>query len=259
MTDLRVRDVDDDVVEEIRKRARRNQRSVEGELRAMLEEAVGRPAQGLPTADDWARAGFSQVSELVPGRQFEVWAESRHFRILVTRPILTGSSVAWNTSIDECVVVDDPDEPSGWRYVWTSPAGIPARHLGATPALALFDAMRWLADWAGFDEKGLARRDAALAALMHEELREVVDRVDQLLEDLDLDTWRNDQKARWTGSEFEVFLTRSGDELVMMTYPVRETRLLEARRFRMEKASADAAAAAMRLLFEDDGLGTVEA
>jgi antitoxin FitA len=53
MTDVRVRDVDDWVVESLRLRARANKRSLEGELRELLRREALRPKEEL--ADEFRR------------------------------------------------------------------------------------------------------------------------------------------------------------------------------------------------------------
>jgi plasmid stability protein len=44
MPAIHVRDVDDAVIAELKERARRNKRSLQGEVRSILESAVKRPA-----------------------------------------------------------------------------------------------------------------------------------------------------------------------------------------------------------------------
>ena len=172
------------------------------------------------TADQWHKAGFEQVDELVPGRVFEVYADGRTFRISITRSIHRGSTVEWNSSIDECVTILHPDPGyKGERlHVWTSTVDIPARLLGDTPTNALLDAMRWLSDWAGFDAMGRARRDAIAATEMGPTLRGIVDAIDDQLSDVSLERWRDRDRARWSTTDYDVFVTRGGGQLVLMTY-----------------------------------------
>jgi transcriptional regulator with XRE-family HTH domain len=190
-------------------------------LHTSLDELAGPLRADLGVdAKDWKRAGFDQVDEIVPGRHYEVWGDHRQFRVLITRAIERGSSIRWNSSIDEAVSIPDPTSEYGERLrVWTSPVDIPARLLGDTPAMALRDAMRWLADWGGFDEIGRARRDAAAAQNMQPELRAVVDAIDCELTDLELATWRDERRARWSNSTYDVYISRQGEkQFVMMTY-----------------------------------------
>lgn len=59
MANLSVKDVPDDVAERLRQRAARNHRSLQGELMAIIEQAVRdseeapQPVQAQPVGDDW--------------------------------------------------------------------------------------------------------------------------------------------------------------------------------------------------------------
>lgn len=166
-----------------------------------------------------AAAGFEEVHEIVPRRLYEAWADGVCYRIAVTRPIVTGSSVAWNSSID---MLDSPNpfaETQEQRRIWIRPFGIPSRLLGDTPDMALRDAMRWLGEWAGFDEMGRARRDAKAAEEMDPKLRAVVDAIDQVLSEQVGASWRDRDRARWTAANRDFFVSRlSSDEINLFTY-----------------------------------------
>jgi len=186
-------------------------------LNTTLDDLAGplRADRGVD-AEDWLRFGFDEVYEIVPGRLYEVWGDFRRFRISITRAIERGSTIPWNSSIDEAVRAPLGDESV---EVWISPAGIPARLRGETPTEALRDAMHWLADWGGFDEIGRARRDAAGAQEMEPDLREVVDTIDEAVSELNLSEWRDRDRARWSNSKYDVYVSRSDErEYVMMTY-----------------------------------------
>lgn len=65
--DLSVKQVDDEIAERLREQAKRNHRSLQGELKAILEEAVSRP-QRLTIHEVAARVrelGISTPSEAV--------------------------------------------------------------------------------------------------------------------------------------------------------------------------------------------------
>jgi transcriptional regulator with XRE-family HTH domain len=194
-----------------------------GALHVSVDEfAEGlRPNHGV-TADQWHKAGFDQVDEVVPGRVYEVYADGRFFRISITRAIQRGSTIEWNSSIDELISMPRPDPDA--RYdneriqVWSAPLGIPARLLGDSPTNALLDAMRWLSDWGGFDAMGHARRDAAASEEMEPTLRAIVDAIDESVSDLELGHWRDRDRAKWSTANYDTFVTRGGGQLVMMTY-----------------------------------------
>lgn len=182
---------------------------------------LARPIRGDAGADGetWKRAGFEQVDEIVPGRIYEAWADGRLFRIAITRAIGRGSTIHWNSSIDESVLIPDPVREHERLRVWSTPIDIPSRLLGDTPTAALLDAMRWLGDWGGFDAMGRARRDAEEAQEMSDALRSIVDAIDEAVADLSLETWRDRHRARWSNDEYDIYVSRTGaNQFVMMTY-----------------------------------------
>jgi len=141
--ELKLRRIDDETYARLRRRAQANGRSIEGELRLILSEALTTDGAAV-TPDEWKSNGFQEVHEIVPGRHYEVWAQDRRFRIMITKTIL-GPPIRWNSKIDECLSVRRGNEPV---YVWASPFDIAARLLGDTPKIALIDAMNSLADFA---------------------------------------------------------------------------------------------------------------
>ncbi len=102
--------------------------------------------------------GFQKVHEIVPGRHYEVWADQRHFRILISRTIVGSSEMPWNSAIDECVQIR-PDPESSLFHVWTTPQDILKRMLGDNPRMALFLAMQYLAEAAGVDSASRIRAE----------------------------------------------------------------------------------------------------
>jgi transcriptional regulator with XRE-family HTH domain len=169
------------------------------------------------SAEMWSKAGYDEVSEIVPGRMYEVWALSRHFRISVTLGILRGSTIRWNSLIEEEVEIELP----GQRLldVWSSPNNIPSSHRGDTPQQALLEAIRWLAEWGKFNALGRAQRDAEQAKEMDAKLRAVADKISSLMPDLLLEHWRDRTRARWSNDRLDIFISDASDsEYVMMTY-----------------------------------------
>ncbi len=68
-TNVSIQNVPDEVAERLRERAKRNHRSLQGELLAILEAAVpvetGQPAQRAPIDDviEWVRASGMQTTD----------------------------------------------------------------------------------------------------------------------------------------------------------------------------------------------------
>jgi len=218
MTDIKIRDLDDDVLEKIRERARENGRSMEMELRLIIADAVG---TGVTSAL-WRSAGFDEVAEVHPGRAYEVWADSTCYRISITRKIVGGSSLEWNSSIDQIYVRDVFGNEADAQRIWIRPIGIPQRLLGSSAELALRDAIRWLSEWAGVDEAGRERRAAESASRMHPDLARVVSWVDGMIgEDAGVEErWKDEHRARWSISTRDFFVARFSDaELVLSVYP----------------------------------------
>ncbi len=153
--DVKVRDLEPEIYERLRQRAKAHNRSLEAELRLILAEAA---AVGGVSAEVWEAAGFDEVDEIVPGRLYEAWANHECYRIAVTRAIVTSSTIRWNSSIDHLFVKDHLGDEDAARAIWTRPFDIAARLLGDTPEMALGDAVRWLAEYAGVSPTARARR-----------------------------------------------------------------------------------------------------
>ncbi len=101
--------------------------------------------------EDWESFGFEEVHEIVPGKIYEVWAASRNFRIWIRKRIYGGSTLPYDSTIDESIDFD-----RGLK-VWTNAIHVPNRLLGQTAESALRDAARWLATYAGVDPVSRSR------------------------------------------------------------------------------------------------------
>lgn len=71
MPQVLVRDVEAEVLAKLKRRAQRNHRSLEAELRVVLEEAVAEPQTGSSDI----QAAIARVQELFGGRRFTDSAE----------------------------------------------------------------------------------------------------------------------------------------------------------------------------------------
>lgn len=249
-TEVKIRNLDEATLERLRVRAVDEGRSLESLLRSILTDAVVDEV----TSEDWKAAGFEQVDEVAPGRLYEAWADGVCYRIAITRPILRGSSIAWNSSIDQLCAGDPFDSDEETRRVWFRPTGIPSRLLGDTPEMALRDAMRWLGNWAGFDAMGRARRDAESAEQMEPALRKIVDAIDVIFAHDAKATWRDETRASWSTDDLDFFVSRSLDEVVLMTYLVgTPTHAFAPERFPLVSDVAERIAQAMRHRMEGKG------
>jgi hypothetical protein len=150
------------------------------------------------------------------------------YRIAITRTITSGSSVRWQSEIDQLYVRDYFGSEEDARQTWIRPTGIPSRLLGDTPEMALRDAMRWLSDWAGFDEKGRERRAEEDALRMEPRLKELVTWIDESVEpDVDA-SWRDERRARWSTDKYDFFVSRdSAEQAVLMTYSHNKSKVIE--------------------------------
>jgi Antitoxin FitA-like, ribbon-helix-helix len=101
---MRIRGVDDEIEDALKRSAEANGRSLEAELRYRLEEFGRARTSDFPTAMDWINAGFDDVLELVPGLQYLVSANlqcaGRPVRAYGLRPI---SQVAYRICATEFV------------------------------------------------------------------------------------------------------------------------------------------------------------
>jgi hypothetical protein len=206
MTEIRVRNLEDSIARELEAAAKNAGRSLESHVREMLKEASRAGIGDFPVASDWVRAGFDEVHELIPGRQFLAWAAMRPYRITIARS-LTGEAPEWNTLIEEAVHVADPDGER--RSVWARATDIATRLLGTSPSMALRDAMRWIAEYTGVEGVAMAREAASYAQRMSPGFREVVDRLDVAI--------RGDKRfprenmVIWTTSRYEVYVNQVDD------------------------------------------------
>src|ERR1700678_181010 len=162
MAEVRVRSLNDDVVEALEAAAKRLGRSLESHVRELLKEAARCGTGQFPLASEWIRAGFDEVHELIPGRQYLAWAALRVFRVTISQS-LTGDDPEGNTEIEESARLDT-DNQSGSTLVWSRATDVPRRLLGTTASAALRDAIRWIADYAGGDAVGQARAIAEITS-----------------------------------------------------------------------------------------------
>lgn len=136
---LKIRNVPDDIVERIRQNATENGRSLESELRAILAEACGLHVSDYPSAEDWQRAGFDSVDELVSGRLYLIAFEEKLYRLGVYRRLEADSVNAWYCVADEAI------DAAGHERVWTKLIGQPGDVLRSeSPGAALREARNWL-------------------------------------------------------------------------------------------------------------------
>lgn len=204
LRDLRVRNVDDEVGAALQRLAESEGRTVEAYVReVVLKDAVRMRVRGFPTAAEWERAGFDEVHELLPGRQYIACAGRREFRIALTRA-LTGELPEWNTEIEEAEVIDIDGRSI---KVWTRATDVPARLLGDSPAMALRDAMRWVGDYAGTDTVSRARNG----------VRDVSPRFGSIIDLLDAyidgdKTYPRDKMVIYHMPHFEVYINEVDDK-----------------------------------------------
>jgi plasmid stability protein len=69
MPQVLVRDIETDVLEKLKRRAQKNHRSLEAELRVVFEQAVAEPEAGN------VEAAMARVQEMFAGRRFSDSAE----------------------------------------------------------------------------------------------------------------------------------------------------------------------------------------
>lgn len=210
MTDIRVRGVDDEVVEALRRSAEANGRSLEAEVRYRLEQAGRSKRADFPTAIDWVRFGFDDVLELLPGFQYLVYARMQPFRITLTRS-LTGGDPEWNTEIEEVTILERAS-------VWTRATDVGTRLRGETPAIALRDCMRWLADYAGVDAISRIRDEAERFRSLPAAYRRLVEKLDTEI------AGKREVRERtvviWKTAEHDIYVNMVDDEQgAVMVYP----------------------------------------
>lgn len=211
LTDVRIRNLDPDTAQALDGLANGEGRTVEAYLRELIKDAVRARVRDFPIASEWVKCGFHSVYELQPGRQYIAQAGSREFRITLTRSI-TGDEPEWNTEIEESTLID-----LGERDVlmWTRAANVPQRLVGDTPAMAIRDAMRWVADYAGVDPVSRARRGK----------RDVSPRFGAIIDELDNyikgeKTYPRDGMVIYHTAEHDIYINEIDDKRgAVMVYP----------------------------------------
>jgi hypothetical protein len=218
MTEIRVRSLDPDIARELEAAAKSTGRSLESHVREILKEAARAGVGDFPGAADWDRAGFDEVHELIPGRQYLAWAAMTPYRITIMRAV-TGEQPEWNTLIEEAVGIDDPD---GERVsVWSRAVDVAQRLLGTSPGMALRDAIRWLAEYAGVDTISLTRETASRMDRLSPNFRQIVEKLDAVL--LGEKRFPRDNMVIWNTSRFDVYINKVDDlRGALMVYRHRE-------------------------------------
>jgi hypothetical protein len=203
MTDVRIRNLDSEVATALEGLAEGEGRTVEAYLRELIKNGVRMRIRDFPTASEWDRAGFGEVRELVPGRQYTAWAGQSEFRITLTR-VLMGEQPEWNTEIEEAREL----EVGGQQLsVWVRATDVATRLLGDSPPMALRDGMRWVADYAGVDAVSRARKG----------VREVSPGFGTMIDALDAyiageKTYPRDKMVIYSTSQFDIYLNEVDDK-----------------------------------------------
>lgn len=212
MADLRVRGVDEEIVDSLKRLAEANGRSLESELRYRLEEFGRARLAEFPSAANWLRAGFDDVEEVIPGYQYIAHAAGlRSFRIALTRS-MTGQEPEWNTEIEESVDIDG-------RSCWVRAIDVAQRLNGATPAEALRDCIRWLAEYAGVDTISRARRSANRYMDLPTHFKHVVDSLDEIIDGSEREI-KERNMVIWRTKRHEIYVNIVDDtRLAVMVYP----------------------------------------
>jgi hypothetical protein len=200
LSDIRIRNLDPDVSAALDGLAAGEGRTVEAYLRELIKDAVRTRIRDFPTASEWVRAGFGEVHETVPGRQYLAWANMRQFRISLTRS-LTGEDPQWNSEIEEAHEIEIADHR---LPVWARAIDVAPRLAGETAAMALRDAIRWIADFAKVDAVARAREAA-------EGVRDVSPAFGAIVDTLDLHirarkTYPRDKMVIYHTADFDIYI-----------------------------------------------------
>ncbi len=201
-----MRNLDDTVAEALEAAAKNAGRSLESHVRELLKEASRAGLGDFPLASDWVRCGFDEVHELIPGRQYLAWAAMTPYRITISRSI-TGEEPEWNTEIEAGLQILGPD---GERLsVWSRATDVAQRLLGTSPGMALRDAMRWTAEYAGCDAVAQARASASRAQNLSPRFRPVVDHLDNLIKGSK--KFPRDNMVIWTTRHYDIYVNQVDD------------------------------------------------
>ncbi len=206
MAEIRVRNLDGPVTEALEAAAKHAGRSLESHVREILKEASRAGFGDFPLASDWVRSGFDEVHELIPGRQYLAWAAMTPYRITISRS-LTGEEPEWNTLIEEAVVI--PDAEGERLSVWARATDVAQRLLGTSPGMALRDAMRWLAEYAGVEAVAYVRAAGTRDRNLSPRFREIVGRLDKVVKGNK--TFPRENMVIWTTKNYEIYVNQVDD------------------------------------------------
>jgi len=214
MQDVKVRNISDEALERLRRSADRNGRSLESEIRYRLEDLAEAGIDDFPMTLDWQHAGFDDVAEIIPGRQYMVYADLRPFKVTVFR-YLTDANPKWNTEIET-------SEEVGGQTCWVRVLNVADRHYGSTARMALRDCIRWLAQHAGVDAISRARESAEHFADLPSQFRTIIEQLDSII-DAGHEMGKRDV-AIWRTKHHEIYVNMvDGKRGALMVYPVGES------------------------------------
>lgn len=145
---MRIDNLDRATVEALRAAAKRAGYSLQSHVRDILRAASRSGGADSPEVSASAKAGFDDVHELVPTRQYLAWAGTAPYRITITRS-LVGEAAGWGALVEELVQVPDRDQEM--LSVWSHVAGVAQPLPGGSREGALRHVMRWVATYAGID------------------------------------------------------------------------------------------------------------
>lgn len=212
MSDLKIRGLDDEVVDVLKRAAAQNGRSLEAELRIRIEATARAVSDEFPSAVDWIQAGFNEVHVLISGYQYIVEASGlQSFRVTLVRS-LTGSVPEWNTEIEET-------EKIGELHIWARAINVAARLNGDTAAIAMRDCIRWLAKYAGVDDLSRTRQQAATFDRLSKNFQDIVERVSAILPDGRREVHLSGSVV-WHTQHHDVYLNvTKPNRIALMVYP----------------------------------------
>jgi len=214
MSEIRIRGVDDDIVEGLKKVAEDNGRSLESELRLRLYDVARAKLADFPTSTDWRQAGFDELFELVPGRQYIAKAASgQAFRVTLMESKL-GHPIRWQTEIEESL-------GDGSMY-WRRATDVPQRLNGDTPVVAMRDCIRWLSEYAGVDAISRLRHEAEALQSFPKLYQQVVNDLAKALRDSTQEI-RERSVVNFRTTSYEIYLNLINNSIAVMVYRLGET------------------------------------
>jgi hypothetical protein len=129
------------------------------------------------------------------------------YRITITRSV-TGEDPEWNTLIEEAVQV--PDRDGAALSVWARATDVAQRLLGTSPGMALRDAIRWVAEYAGVDTVSHAREAATRSERLSSNFRQIIDRLDTVIKGSK--TFPRENMVIWTTRNYEIYVNQVNDD-----------------------------------------------